>query len=49
MLALCNDDGIVSQETALSAIGQRFRVATQDRVGPWEVSEVCITFFNSIF
>ncbi|KAL3998757.1 RNA polymerase Rpb2 domain 6 family protein [Acanthocheilonema viteae] len=39
MLALCNDDGIVNQKAALTAIGGRFRVATQDRVGPWEISE----------
>ncbi|KAK6107321.1 RNA polymerase Rpb2 domain 6 family protein [Brugia pahangi] len=39
MLALCNDDGVVNQKTALTAIGARFRVATQDRVGPWEISE----------
>uniref|UniRef100_A0A1I7VF12 DNA-directed RNA polymerase subunit beta n=1 Tax=Loa loa TaxID=7209 RepID=A0A1I7VF12_LOALO len=39
MLALCSDDGIVNQKAALTAIGERFRVATQDRVGPWEVSE----------
>ncbi|VDK87186.1 unnamed protein product [Onchocerca ochengi] len=39
MLALCNDDGIVNQKTALTAIGKRFRVATQDRVGPWEDAE----------
>lgn len=42
MLALCNDDGIVNQKAALTAIGGRFRVATQDRVGPWEVSEVSV-------
>lgn len=44
MLALCNDDGIVNQKTALTAIGKRFRVATQDRVGPWEDAEVNITY-----
>lgn len=44
MLALCNDDGVVNQKAALTAIGERFRVATQDRVGPWEVSEVCLTY-----
>ncbi|MCP9260235.1 DNA-directed RNA polymerase subunit beta [Dirofilaria immitis] len=39
MLTLCNEDGIVNQKAALTAIGGRFRVATQDRIGPWEVAE----------
>uniref|UniRef100_A0A915PND6 DNA-directed RNA polymerase subunit beta n=1 Tax=Setaria digitata TaxID=48799 RepID=A0A915PND6_9BILA len=39
MLALCSEDGIMNQKTALSAIGGRFRVATQDRIGPWETAE----------
>ncbi|VDN43837.1 unnamed protein product [Gongylonema pulchrum] len=39
MLAFCNEDGIINQKTALVAIGGRFRVALEDRVGEWETSE----------
>lgn len=46
MLAQCNDDGIVNQKSALNVIGERFRVAIEDRVGPWEVSEVSMTSFS---
>ncbi|VDN03092.1 unnamed protein product [Thelazia callipaeda] len=38
MLALCNEDGIVDRKSALNAVGNRFRVAAQDRIGPWESS-----------
>lgn len=40
MLAICKEDGIVNQKMALDAIGSRFRVATEDRIGPWETSTV---------
>uniref|UniRef100_A0A915C6V3 DNA-directed RNA polymerase subunit beta n=3 Tax=Parascaris TaxID=6254 RepID=A0A915C6V3_PARUN len=38
MLALCQEDGITNQEAALTMLGSRFRVALEDRVGPWESS-----------
>lgn len=40
MLALCQEDGITNQEAALTVLGSRFRVALEDRVGPWESSSV---------
>ncbi|UMM10247.1 hypothetical protein L5515_000112 [Caenorhabditis briggsae] len=36
MLAQCQEEGILDQESAITAIGSRFRVAVSDRVGPWE-------------
>ncbi|CAL2030071.1 unnamed protein product [Caenorhabditis brenneri] len=36
MLAQCQEEGILNQQSALRAIGSRFRVAISDRVAPWE-------------
>ncbi|VDM28270.1 unnamed protein product [Toxocara canis] len=38
MLAICQEDGVTNQEAALTVLGTRFRVALEDRVGPWENS-----------
>ncbi|VDN34413.1 unnamed protein product [Gongylonema pulchrum] len=46
MLAFCNEDGIINQKTALVAIGGRFRVALEDRVGEWETSEMLLVLFS---
>lgn len=43
MLVRSNEDGVVNQKAALEVIGSRFRVAAQDRVGPWESAVVCLS------
>ncbi|TKR92764.1 hypothetical protein L596_007349 [Steinernema carpocapsae] len=39
MLACAQEDGVISQETALQSIGSKFRVAMTDRIAPWESDE----------
>ncbi|MFH4973590.1 hypothetical protein AB6A40_000299 [Gnathostoma spinigerum] len=36
MLVQCQEDGIINQDSALITLGSRFRVAFDDRIGPWE-------------
>lgn len=45
MLLCCQEDGIRDQESALIALGSRFRVTLEDRIGSWETDQVFISFF----
>ncbi|PAV66793.1 hypothetical protein WR25_10517 [Diploscapter pachys] len=44
MLAQCQEEEILHHEAAVLAIGSRFRVAINDRIGPWESNEVAGKF-----
>ncbi|CAI4223171.1 unnamed protein product [Auanema sp. JU1783] len=44
MLTVCQEEGIIHQKAALSAIGNRFRVAVADKVAPWETDEAAGSF-----
>ncbi|VDN50368.1 unnamed protein product [Dracunculus medinensis] len=39
MLLCCQEDGIRDQESALIALGSRFRVTLEDRIGSWETDQ----------
>lgn len=45
MLAMAQDEGIISQQAALLALGARFRIAMENRIAPWETDEVFLYLF----